>query len=84
MEGNIVLPVGVYGYYIKDQLTVEEKVMLCRLHRSKIDLCDLVWVLDPNHYIGEGTMGQIEYAQSLGRPIQYFSEKFDNYEGSLE
>ena len=84
MAGNIVLPVGVYGYYIKDQITVEEKVMLCRLHRSKIVLCTWVWVLNPNNYIGVGTAAQIEYAESLGRPVRYLLKEFPNYSGPLE
>lgn len=41
------------------------------LHKRKIDICDEVFVLNVGGYIGESTRSEIEYAESIGRPIKY-------------
>jgi len=41
------------------------------LHKRKIDLADEVFVLNVNGYIGSSTRIEIEYAQSIGKPINY-------------
>lgn len=41
------------------------------LHLRKIDLSDEVVVLDIGGYIGESTKQEIEYAESIGKPISY-------------
>ncbi len=46
------------------------------LHRRKIDLCDEVFVIDVDRYIGKSTAGEIEYATKLGKPIKYLSTTF--------
>lgn len=41
------------------------------LHKRKIDLCDEVFVLNVGGYIGESTRNEINYALSVGKPINY-------------
>lgn len=41
------------------------------LHKRKIDICDEVFVLNVGGYIGSSTKSEIEYAQSIGKPIKY-------------
>lgn len=41
------------------------------LHKRKIDMCDEVFVLNVNGYIGESTRSEIDYATSIGKPIKY-------------
>jgi hypothetical protein len=48
-----------------------EKVALDELHKRKIDIADRVLVLNVGGYIGESTRGEIEYAEQIGRPIDY-------------
>ncbi|MFF3518517.1 hypothetical protein [Streptomyces sp. NPDC002573] len=47
------------------------KLTLGQLHRRKIDLADEVLVVNPGGYIGDSTRSEIDYAQSLGKPIRY-------------
>lgn len=41
------------------------------LHKRKIDICDEVFVLNVAGYIGDSTRSEIEYAKSIGKPINY-------------
>lgn len=75
MEGKIVLTVGWFShtdgevYYPTDK----EKEMLDELHLRKIDLADEVFVLNVDGYIGESTRKEIEYAESIGKPVNYLT-----------
>lgn len=41
------------------------------LHKRKIDICDEVFVLNVGGYIGESTRSEIDYALSIGKPVNY-------------
>lgn len=78
-EGNIVLAVGLWGHHERVSPDDATKAMLDDLHKRKIDLCDWVWVLDVEGYIGSSTRSEIEYATKLGRPIRYLSKEYPDY-----
>lgn len=40
-------------------------------HKRKIDICDEVFVINENGYIGESTRSEIDYALKIGKPIRY-------------
>lgn len=44
------------------------------LHKCKIDICDEVFVLNVNGYIGESTRSEIEYAKSIHKPVIYLED----------
>ena len=76
MKGNIVLSVGFYpgspemhgeGVGISEL----QKKALDELHKRKIDLSDEIFVLNVGGYIGESTLGEIQYAMELGKPVRY-------------
>jgi hypothetical protein len=81
MEGFIVLSVGFFAHAADRAhgqtvgITPEQKVALDDLHMRKIDLADRVFVIDPGGYIGDSTRSEIEYAEQLGRPIEYLSAR---------
>ena len=50
------------------------KEHLDELHLRKIDLSDKVFVINKDGYIGESTRREIEYAESLGKPVEYLEE----------
>lgn len=52
-----------------------EKKILDELHLRKIDLCDVVLVLDVDGYTGESTMAEMKYARSILKPIRFWSEE---------
>lgn len=78
MKGSIVLSVGFYPHSKAEHGHGEgvghdsaEKVALDELHKRKIDLADRVYVLNVDGYIGESTRSEIDYAESIGRRVDY-------------
>lgn len=52
-------------------VTSHVKLKADELHKRKIDLSDRVVILNVGGYIGQSTKSEIEYAQSIGKPITY-------------
>lgn len=74
LEGNIVISVGLFGHSGDDEVWTEStKEMLDNMHREKISMADEVFVIDVGRYIGKSTRAEIEYAESLGKTIRYYS-----------
>ena len=49
--------------------------MLDEMHRQKIDMSDVIYVINVNGYIGESTKNEIEYAKSKNKEIFYLEKK---------
>lgn len=47
------------------------KIKADDLHKRKIDICDEVFVLNVGGYIGDSTRSEIQYAESIYKPITY-------------
>lgn len=77
-EGKIVLSIEIVTsqtYAADPQNSLPElKVMLDNLHLCKIDLCHKVFVINKDGYIGESTTNEINYAKSIGKPIEYLEK----------
>ena len=88
-EGNIALSLHLLPvWYAKatgkttpNHFAEQEGVasQLDELHLRKIDMADEIFVVNPpvyahpDGYIGERTRAEIEYAKSLGKPINYLT-----------
>ena len=73
LQGYIVLSVGCFGHSgDKDLYTNNTKEMLDDLHKRKIDLANIVIIINKNNYIGESTKSEIEYAKSTKKKIIYW------------
>ncbi|MDX9811424.1 MAG: hypothetical protein RBU28_03495 [Bacteroidales bacterium] len=71
LEGNIVISVGLFGHSGDSEAwTPGTKEMLDDMHKSKIDLADEIFVVNPGGYIGSSTRGEIEYAKKTGKGIR--------------
>lgn len=78
IAGEIVLSIEI----VTSQTMVEDpqhadpalKVRLDELHLRKIDLADRVFVLNVGGYIGDSTRAEIEYAEKIGKPIEFLEE----------
>jgi hypothetical protein len=75
LEGFIVLSIGAtkengIQNYTKDEWDAI-KIKLDVLHLRKIDMCDIVLVINKENYIGESTRREIEYATSIGKTVKY-------------
>ena len=83
LDGYVVISVGLFGHSGDEEVwegktdgeITETKKMLDDMHRQKIDMADEIYVIDVDGYIGSSTKGEIEYAQSAGKKIRYYSEK---------
>ncbi len=73
LHDQIVLSVGVckhasdHGAEAMGDNVIEA---LDTLHLRKIDLADWVLILNVGGYIGKSTRRELEYAQSMGKPVK--------------
>ena len=74
LKGNIVLSVEVFEKMTGEELSEEQIELLNDIHRKKIDISDAILVIDMHGYIGDATKAEIEYAESLGKEVLYFSK----------
>ena len=49
--------------------------MLDKMHLSKIDLADEIFVINVNNYIGESTKREIEYAKSKNKIVRFLEDE---------
>jgi hypothetical protein len=87
LKGNIVIPMGLYGHadFPKGAKAAcsdadegdKVKQMLDKLHFAKIDMADEIFVVDVAGYIGSSTSREIEYANSNGKNVRYYSREYE-------
>ena len=70
MKGAIVtMPlVFVHRGDVVDEL---DKDFLDEVHKAKIADADLIYIINQNGYIGESTQSEIDWAEMLGKKIEY-------------
>lgn len=44
------------------------------LHRKKIEICDEIFVVNVDHYIGSSTTAEVHYTKQLGKPIRWYTD----------
>lgn len=74
LEGNIVISVGLFGHADEEfgtTITAEVKEMLDDMHKRKIDMCDEIFVINKDGYIGSSTRSEIEYAKGIVKKVRY-------------
>ena len=74
MAGAIVLKPGVF-HHSGDSITEEEKIILDKLHKQKILMSDLIFIINKDNYIGSSTKSEIEFANMLDIPVIYCYNK---------
>lgn len=73
LKGWIVLMPGVFGH-AGDDVTVQQMIQLDQLHRRKIAMSDVVFVVDKDNYIGVSTRAEIDLAKALDIPVIYLTD----------
>jgi hypothetical protein len=73
LAGYLVLAPGVFAHD-GDEITDQQKAALDELHLRKIDLAELIYVVNPAGYIGESTRREIAYARRQGKRLQALVE----------
>ncbi len=73
--GLHLLPEWYFDNPVSDHLAEHEGVAnsMDELHMRKIDLCDEIFVINYDDYIGESTTNEINYAQKLGKKIRWYT-----------
>ena len=74
LAGYVVLSVGVFGHADKEQYSTGAKAMLDDIHKQKIEMSDMIYVINKDGYIGDSTRSEIEWARDLGKLIKYMEE----------
>lgn len=70
--GQIVLmPFDASLTGVPNKTATEHGAMLDEMHRAKIRLSGSVYVVNTGGYVGESTRNEIEYAATLGIPVEY-------------
>lgn len=74
MAGYITL---IPAFFAKagDYVSNEEQTALFDLHLAKLNLCDIVFVINVGGYLGDSTKLEIEYAKTLGKEIWYLEKE---------
>ncbi len=67
----------VYDFAGKND-TQRERDKIIRAHFKKIDLCDFIYVVNIDGFIGESTKREIEYAKKHGKEIFYHEDVKEN------
>ena len=75
--GYIVISVGLFGHSgdsevwenMDEGTLTKTKSMLDDMHKRKIDLSDMIYVINVGGYIGESTRSEIEYAICTGKEV---------------
>ncbi len=71
LDGNIVFTPNFFENIKKEEINLETKIMLDKMHKQKIDMSDEIYVINFEGYIGESTKAEIEYAKTKGKKISY-------------
>ena len=75
LEGNVVISVGLFGHSGDEEVWKPGiKEMLDRMHLSKIDMADEIFVINVDGYIGESTKREISYALAHGKTVKYLEK----------
>lgn len=74
LDGHIVLTCGFFQHAGDGKLTTAQKVKLDQLHLEKIDMSDLIFVINVGGYIGESTRNEIKYAEKMGKLVNYLEK----------
>lgn len=67
--GYVVLSCECFSHYEGIELSEKIKNKLDELHMKKIEIADVVLVINPGGYIGESTRKEIMYAKKLDKRI---------------
>ena len=73
LDGNCIL---TPTYPVSKNLNITNKRLkyLKEEHFKRIDLSDIILVMNVNNYIVDSTSSEIEYAKKLGKKIIYYTD----------
>lgn len=73
LKGNCVLtPLDLTKP--KENYSEDDFYILNKMHKEKIRISNAIFVVNVDNYIGENTKSEIEFAESLGKEIMYYTD----------
>lgn len=73
-RGYIVISVAAFGHADSLNFSETEKRHLDQIHFRKIDISDLIYVIDVNEYVGDSTKNEIVYALRNDKSVFFYSK----------
>lgn len=81
LQGNFVINLNIFSGYDKYINLSESDISLLKdIQIDKIVLCDILYVINKDGYIGESTKQEIQFAKCLGKTIKYMVHPLLNTE----
>lgn len=80
LNGNIVLSVAQFSHADNLSISESEKTIFDKVHLKKIEISNTVLVINAGGYIGESTKRELQYAKNLNKSIEFFREKYNQFE----
>ena len=76
LAGNIEMLPGYFGHQ-EGAIPISEAVKenLDALHKKKIDMSDIIYVINKDGYIGESTKSEIAYALAHNKEVLYYEDR---------
>lgn len=74
LKGNVVLSLNVFSHADGLILSDEEINTLHQVHRQKIDMADLVFIINKDGYIGSDLKNEIIYSVDKKKKIIFLEE----------
>ena len=73
-RGYIVLSPDLFTQLEEGEIPADIVERLDEIHRQRIDMSDMIYVINKNGYIGSSTRREIAYATSKKKEIHYMEE----------
>lgn len=78
LRNYVVLSLGIFSKTLpkeKQEIILKRyKERLGNIHKKKIDMADILFVMNVGGYIGDSTREEIEYAKTRGKEIWYYTD----------
>ncbi|TLG76548.1 hypothetical protein [Culicoidibacter larvae] len=74
LQGNCMLSIIYPTIQTIHTYNKADKDLFGDMHKERIRLSDAILVVNIDNYIGESTQSEIEFAQSLGKEVIYFTD----------
>ena len=71
LKGFIVISPGIFSHSDNELYSQNIKEMLIDMHKRRMDMCDEIYVINKNGYIGNSTKHEIEYAKKHNKKVNY-------------
>ena len=77
LQGYAVLSLNIFSKSDNKKLSDEELELLRLEHFKKIEISDMIFVINKDGYIGKDTVMEINFALKLNKKVKFLEEKIN-------